>query len=304
MPIHLNIPATEYQDMRGLRASTINAILDNPARYRHKLETPSTTKTFTLGSATHSLLLEDGKDVEVIHIPDPAHKPDPDNDDDQPPMIPVMDWRTKKAQAARDEALERGIYPLTLPEREHAQAMADALTTHPEIAPHLESGLREATITGLDPDTFTPLKGRLDILNVEARTILDPKTVASAHPRDFPSHAYRYGYHVTTAQYIELAAQATDTDPDEWTFLFALVEKDAPYLHAPDHVRDRMTPAQKAAQHLTHVTQLSGEFLDIGRADRRHGIDLYLDCQHTGNWPGYPQHITTTDAPRWALARA
>lgn len=260
MPIYHNTTEAEYVAMEGLRISTVRAVMQNPARYKHDRDNPSTEKHFTLGSAVHSMLLEDGKTV--VHVP-------------------VNDWKTVKARELRDAALAEGKYPLNNAEHAQALAMADSLRTHPTVAKHLAAGHTEVAITGVDPKTWTPMKARLDILDVEARVIVDPKTSATLAPEDFGPHAYRLGYHMAAVHYIEMAAQATDTDPAEWTFLFAVVEKTAPYLR--------------------FVTDLDAPSLAQGRRDRARGIEQYLECERTDKWPGYTTDVMTTTLPRYAF---
>jgi len=185
MPIHHGITEAEYNAMPGLRNSAIKGVLESPALYKHGLDHPSTAKHFTIGSAVHSLLLEEGKTV--VHVE-------------------VNDWKTKAAQEKRDAALADGKYPLNNAEHEQAQAMTARLRSDPDVARHMRAGQTEVTITGHDDRTFTPIKARLDILDVEARTIMDPKTTATADRESFGN-----------------------TDPAEWRFLFAVISKSAPY---------------------------------------------------------------------------
>lgn len=260
MPIFHNTTEAEYNAMPGLRISTVRAVMQNPARYKHERDNPSTEKHFTLGSAVHSLLLEDGKTV--VHVP-------------------VNDWKTVKAREQRDAALAEGKYPLNNSEHAQALGMAESLRTHPTVARHLEAGHTEVAITGVDPDTWTPMKARLDILDVDARVIVDPKTSATMAPGEFGTHAYRHGYHMAAVHYIQMAAQATDTDPAEWTFLFAVVEKAEPYLR--------------------FVTALDAPSMELGRRDRARGIAQYLQCERTDKWPGYTTDTMTTTLPKWAF---
>lgn len=263
MPIFYNTTEAEYVAMEGLRISSVRAVMKNPARYKHDRDNPSTEKHFTLGSAVHSLLLEDGKTV--VHVE-------------------VNDWKTVKAREQRDAALAQGLYPLNNAEYAQALAMAESLRTHPTVAQHLAAGHTEVAITGVDPATWTLMKARLDILDVDARVILDAKTTATLEQDEFGTHAWRHGYHIAAAHYIQMAAQATDTDPAEWTFLFAVVEKAAP--------------------HLRFVTGLDALSLDLGRRDRARGIAQYLECERTNKWPGYSTDIMTTTLPKWAFDQA
>jgi hypothetical protein len=272
MTIHYGLTEAEYEALPALRASTIRAVHANPAKYKNSLDKPSSEKHFTLGSATHALALDNARNV-VLALKG-----------GQVPGAPLTDWRTKEARTIRDTALAAGKYPLTAPELDEAAAMAAAIAGDPRVADHIRAGQHEVTITGIDHVTFTALKARLDVLDLENRTIVEIKTCASADPDDFPSTVRRYGYDISAVQYIDLVAQATGTSPDEWTFLFALVEKGDP--------------------HLTHVTQLDSEYLAIGARARRKGIDRYLECERTGVWPGYSTQITTTSPPRWVREAA
>jgi hypothetical protein len=260
MTIHYGMTEQDYNALPGLRISTVRAVMKNAARYKHDRDNPSTAKHFTIGSAVHDLVLGDGS--LVVHVP-------------------VKDWKTKAAQEKRDAALAEGKYPLNDAEHAQAQAMADSLRGHPSVAKHLAAGHTEVAIEGVDPVTWAPMKARLDILDVEARVIMDPKTSATLEPGEFGTHAWRHGYHMAAAHYIEMAAQATDTDPAEWTFLFAVVEKTAPYL--------------------TFVTELDIDSMDLGRRDRADGIAKYLECERTDKWPGYTTDVITTRLPKWAL---
>lgn len=263
MPIYHNTTEAEYVAMDGLRISSVRAVMQNAARYKHDRDNPSTEKHFTLGSAVHSYLLEGGKTV--VHVE-------------------VDNWKTKAAQEKRDAALAEGKYPLNNAENAQALAMAESLRTHPTVAKHLAAGHTEVAITGVDPTTWLPMKARLDILDVEARVIVDPKTSATMSPGEFGTHAWRHGYHMAAAHYIEMAAQATDTDPAEWTFLFAVVEKSEPYLR--------------------FVTELDADSLELGRRERQRGIAYYRECEITDKWPGYTTDVMTTTLPKWAFDQA
>lgn len=262
MPIHPKMTEDEYNALPGLRNSAIKGVLESPAAYNHSQQNPSTAKHFTIGSAVHSLLLEGG--ATVVHVP-------------------VDDWKTKDARERRDAALAEGKYPLNNAEHAQALAMTARLRSDPDVARHLRDGQTEVTISGIDDRTFTPIKARLDIVNVDARTIVDPKTTATADRDAFGTTAYRHGYYMQAPHYIDLVAQVTDTDPDEWTFLFAVVSKAAPYQ--------------------MFVTELDEDALALGRRDRARGLDLYMECKRSGKWPDYPGQtgITTTSLPRWAL---
>ena len=113
--------------------------------------------------------------------------------------------------------------------------------------------------------------------------IIDPKTSATMAPGEFGPHAYRHGYHMAAAHYIQMAAQATDTDPAEWTFWFAVVEKAAPYLR---FVTDLDAPSMEPA---------------AATGPRHREVPR---CERTDKWPGYSTDIMTTTLPKWAFDQA
>lgn len=259
MTIHYGTTEAEYEAMPGLRISSVKAVLNNAAQYKHDQENPPDRDTFRIGNAIHDLTLTKGSSTILVDAPD---------------------WKTKAAREAKEAAVGEGKYPLNRKEHADAQAMADALRRNEHLAQGLITGRTEVAITGTDAATFTPMKSRLDVLDIPARRIYDIKTVSGdVEPDTFASHVARYGYHIQAPQYIDITATETGTDPDEWEFIFVIVKKKAPFL--------------------TFTVSLDAPALERGRQQRTRGIAKLRECERTGIWPGYDQRIKTVSLPRW-----
>lgn len=299
MSIHYDKSVAEYEALPGLRQSTIKSVLANPAKWRHEQMYPKERKHFTVGSAVHAMLLDDVTpstiDIDTWKNLDDEQRADHIATTTDVVHVQVEDWKTKAAQQARAAIIDCGRYPLSTPEYLQAQAMYRALAANPHVARHLAAGQTEVTVTGIDKSTFTEtrLKARLDIVDVEARTIVEVKTTADANPKVFGAHAARFGYHIQDANYTNLMAHETGTDPDEWKFIFVLVEKGDPHTLKADGSRH-------SSYHGTSAVQLDAAARRRGREDIRHGIRRYLDAERTGSWAGYPTEIVQVSLPpRW-----
>lgn len=260
MSIHYDTTEDEYEAMPGLRISSVKAVLRNAAQYKYDTDNPPEKDTFRNGSAIHDLALTEGTSTIQIDAPD---------------------WKTKAAREAKEAATAEGKYPLNRKEYAEAQAMADALRHNEHLAQGLITGRTEVAITGTDAVTFATMKSRLDVLDIPARRIYEVKSVSGdVEPDTFGSHVHRYGYHIQAAQYIDITASETGTDPDEWELVFVIVKKKAPFL--------------------TFAVTLDAAALARGRAQRTRGIAKLRECERTGNWPGYDTSIKTVSLPHWA----
>ena len=180
-----------------------------PAHWKWDSEHPRNSDAFDLGTAAHSLILEN--DTSMFEIVDAAN------------------WMTKDAKAAKAAAHAAGRVPLLTKDFEQVQAMRDAVMAHP---------LAQAAFTGHVPErsifweheSGTRLKTRPDALHTGGplgNLIVDLKTTASADPREFGRTAATFGYHIQQAHYQAGLKAAYGEDFD---FLFVLVEKQKPHL--------------------------------------------------------------------------
>ena len=205
-----DMPNHEYHAHNSLSASGMKILAtQTPAHYRWKMENPEHKGIFDVGTATHSLVLEDDHSgIEVVECDD---------------------WRTKAAREARDAAYADGKTPLLTKEYKVVKDMRDSVAAHPLARIALEGGKAEQSIFW-DDSTGTRLRCRPDKLDLESRIgplVIDLKTIVNADPRKFGKVANDFGYHQQDPHYRDGVLKTTGADP---SFLFVLVEKAPPYL--------------------------------------------------------------------------
>lgn len=208
--IHDNVPSALYHAHDSLSASGMKILAtQTPAHFRYRMDHPVTSAAFDLGTAAHSLVLED--DHSTIQV------------------CEFDDWRTKAAREARDAAYAEGKTPLLTKDYTVVKAMRDAVAAHPVARLALEGGKAEQSIFWED-ETGTRLRCRPDKFDPESKIgplVSDLKTSVSADPKEFIVSAAKFCYHLQQAHYQDGVKAATGVEP---TFLFIVVEKTAPYL--------------------------------------------------------------------------
>jgi hypothetical protein len=252
-----DIPAAEYHsDPDSISASSLKTLLKAPALYRHRQANPEQSGALDLGSAAHALVL--GKDMDDIYV------------------APFDNWRTKAAQEEQRLARESGLSPVNTTEWATVSAMADKLAEN-SVAMRLLSG-GEAEVSGYAVDEATGFlrRCRFDYLSDDVG--VDYKSTKDASPRAFASSVATYGYDLSAAFYLDIAA-----DLGRALAAFALIaqEKEPPYL--------------------VEVYELDAAFLDRGRRRYRLALERLRDCRESGHWPGYTgREFSTLTPPRWA----
>lgn len=196
---------TDYHRSPALSSSGARLILRSPAHYRWAMDHPTTSQTFNLGYAVHSLVLGSGRQVV---------------------MLEADDYRSKEARERRDVYLAADMIPLTRPEWQQVRAMADAVLSHPLAAALFTDGQPELSLFTYDDATGVELRTRPDWIG---SVIVDLKTTVNANPADFDRIAWTYHYEQQAAWYIDEVARA-GIMPDEDRLLFVNVEKSPPYL--------------------------------------------------------------------------
>ncbi|WP_327029737.1 PD-(D/E)XK nuclease-like domain-containing protein [Micromonospora sp. NBC_01740] len=191
-------------------------------------------------------------------------------------VVDAKTWQTKAAREARAEAYAASQVPLLVHQAEQVDAMAAAVRRHPLAAALLSKGQPEQSLFWTDERTGIWRRARLDWLRTDA--IVDLKSCESADEEHVAKAIARYGYHAQADYYLD---GARTLGLGDLPFLFVFVEKAPP--------------------HLVHVVQLGADELAAGRHLNNKAIDLFAECQRTGEWPGYPADITTISLPPYAL---
>jgi len=202
--IYEGVSNADYHADPALGSTSLKTLATKtPAHYKYDQEHPKTSDAFNLGTAAHSLILED--DTTQFEIVDAAN------------------WLTKDAKAAKAAALATGFVPLLRKEFEQVQAMRDAVMANLYAAAAFTDHRAEASVFWEEDGHM--LKCRPDAWH--PGMLVDLKTTRDANPNTFGKTAHEYGYHQSAAHYIDGVKAATG---EELPFHFVLVEKTEPYL--------------------------------------------------------------------------
>lgn len=249
----------------SLNASTAKIILDRSPRHawlQHPRLNPKyerdRDRKFDLGTATHDLVLNAGRNIAIVA---------------------ADDYKTKAAQAARDDSIAAGKMPLTLPQHETAQAMARAvraqLVRHEDLVGILDHGKSEQTLVWQEGETWC--RSCVDWLPAGGNVVVDFKTTGvSANPDKWQRTGFDQGIDVQAAFYLRGLRAVTKKD---WHFRFIVVETDPPYALS--------------------VIGLSPAALALGDSKVEHALGYWRWCLAHDKWPGYARETAYIDAPAW-----
>lgn len=202
--IYSGIKNADYHRDEALGSTSLKTLATRtPAHYQHEKKYPKSSAAFDLGTAAHSLILEQDESGVVV--------------------IDVDAKRGKAWTEPADAATAAGKIALTGKEWVQVKAMRDSVMAHP-VARELFSGHKAEESVFWDEDGLT-LKCRPDAW--KPGLLVDLKTTRDANPNTFGKTAHEYGYHQSAAHYIDGVKAATG---EELPFHFVLVEKTEPYL--------------------------------------------------------------------------
>lgn len=230
------------------------------------------TAAMEFGSVCHSLLLEDGKGIEIV---------------------PFDSYRSKDAKAAKEEAIASGMIPIKIKEYEKAVTMTEIAKDFWAMSPSLEdypqsSGTAENTLVWSDSSFGHKIwcRSRVDWISNDKKLIVDYKTTTDANPEGnkFIRSMIDYGYDVQHAFYLWgcdiLFGEADLRDPRQ--FVFLVQEKTAPYMCS--------------------LVTLDMVFTDgCGQPKLEVAIKRWSDGMKTGKWPGYSRYAIAVTPPVWAV---
>lgn len=231
-------------------------------------EVEKPTKAMDIGTATHKLILGEGKAIQIIE---------------------AADYRTKDAQAARDDARAAGRVPILKADYASVKELTEAAKQQiacTELAGVFDAGTPEATLVWMEGPSWC--RARVDWLPDAARggghiTVVDLKTTGgSAHPDDWARTAFDMGYDVQAVFY-ERGLRALIPGVRSVKFKFLVIEQDAPYALS--------------------INEMSGQAIAEAEELVRLGIQSWTDCMERDEWPGYPSAATSIDPPKWRSDR-
>lgn len=225
-------------------------------------------RKFDVGRAAHSLLLGEGADIAVV---------------------PFGDYRSKAAQAARDEAIAAGKTPLLSEQAERVavlvQAVRDSLAGFPGSEDALSRGESELVAAWQD-DNGIWCRARLDRLHIEnGRAVIhDLKT--SDRPlshHGVSSYLANQDAQIQDAHYTRGIERVTGIPAHDIAFRFVLAEANPPYSVV--------------------VAELDAEAKTIGAKQMIAAASIWRRCLDTGHWPGLAPLPISVALPPWVESR-
>lgn len=194
-------------------------------------------------------------------------------------VSPRFDKRTKdgKAAAADFEASNPGRILIDEDKYEILKGCLNSVYTH-RAAKAETTGRCEMTVIWDEADL--KCKARPDIMR--EGILVDVKTTQDASPAGFSRQVANLKYHVQAYHYLRGVTQATGILHD--CFRIVAVETKAPYAVA--------------------VYELDFGTMEKAEALWRHATDMYRQCAHLNEWPGYSQEVQPLGLPAWAFNEA
>lgn len=251
--IYPDLTNAEYHKDAALGSTGIKTLaLSTPAHFRWQQDHREHKEAYDVGTALHELVLE-GEFKTVVELE-------------------YDSYRTKAAQADRDDAYEKGLVPMLAKDLTDIYAMRDSVMANP---------LARKAFTGHIPEQsfFWDENGQMFKVRPDALRpglITDLKTCQSADPAKFARTAYDLGYFISAAMYVDGVKELTGEDH---AFAFVNVEK--------------------AGQFLTSVVELDAEAMAYGRSMIERAKRIHAECLESGRWPGYAP-FTTVSLPKYA----
>jgi len=184
-------------------------------------------------------------------------------------------WKDAKEYCAieKKHLLIEGDYDKVL-------AIRDTVHANPWINSMITGGPREVEASGywIDEETGVLCRCRHDLYRTDLGVSIDVKTAANASPGAFDRKASDFGYHMQDAFYSD-GYRALGREVN--AFVFLAWEKDAPFEFS--------------------IQELPPSAVQEGRMAYRNALEIYAECQRTGDWWGYQRgkEVRTMKFPRW-----
>lgn len=245
--------------IRMIQATPWHAWTDS-SRLNPDFEPPEKKKEFDIGSAAHMMMTGKGAEIVVLD-----HK----------------DFRSKAAQAERDDAYAAGMTPLLRVNYEEtvrmvaqARRQLEAMGVGDVFEKARAAGTTEQAMFWRDHKTGTWCRLLADAMDYENRVCYDLKTCAGlAEPNSWLRKAMGEGIDMRVAHYLDGIRQCVG---EGWTY--------------------RLVPLEKKAPHGLSVLDLDGPTLDLGADKMGLAKSRWARCLETGKWPGWFAGVVTVGA--------
>lgn len=189
---------------------------------------------------------------------------------------PTKGRRTKKWKAMEQDRPD--LLLVTKDEQKQLVGMVSSIQQHKKLMELLKGGHAEQSLFADHPRTGLQLKGRLDFICNDGKTILDLKTCQDARVPAFERNVAKYGWHFQAAYYKYLAKLCSLTHT---RFIFVSIEKVRPW----------------------GINLHELEVVSMGYAYDKNGeaLERLKECQDKNSWPCYEEEIQTITLPMYAM---
>jgi hypothetical protein len=322
------LPREAYDALPGWNASLLKvALAKTPAHAWSEFINPDREITedagqFLIGNLTHCTLLE----WELFHeryasIPEVAPKRPTEKQLEQPgpgrngeintTTKAFANWQEAKGREAwwkRFEAENQGKQLVGAKELVLGHACATAVLQHPAIGPWFaptpqNRAGNELTLTWIDTLSGARCKARLDAVRFlgDRLWIGDLKTAvdASPGPDGFASSAAKFLYVLSAAWYRD-AAQVCRAGIEKELGL-----PEGALIVAPNGYEFEFVAVEKAHPRPEFIGRyiLSDEQAELGRRMARRALELVVQSEASGWWPGYDSAATVLELPGYAYQK-
>lgn len=202
-------------------------------------------------------------------------------------VLPFDSFRTKAAQAARDEAEAAGKLVLLEAAFDKVTKVAETAGKRMTEMGIVLDGVSEMKVewTEVDGPERVLCRGMMDhVRPVQAdrsTTVYDLKSTRSGDLRSIAKHIIDYGYDIQGAAYKSAIGKLRPESLGRVDVVVVFIESFAPYAVTP--------------------VRFSGELRGLGEMKWERACRTWAECLRTRRWPGYVDAITVVEPPMWAL---
>lgn len=241
--------------------SPLHAWKDHPA-FGGKDKEDDSTKAKDTGSLLHTLVLGAGKRLQVLDFPD---------------------YRTKKAQEARDEARDAGCVPVLAEQFLEATTAAGAIRDQLAARGINLDGRSELAVEWYEPSDYGDVlcRAMFDHVWLERAAILDLKITHNAAPTKVERSAEDFGYAIQAFAYRRALTALRPELAGRADFLFAFCEPEDPFA--------------------INLCRPDGMFTELGDRRWRRAVNTWGRCIAENNWPAFGTGVNYITSPVWAL---
>jgi len=224
---------------------------------------------FALGRLAHTLLMEGLNGFGDQYAVRPDH---------------WKDWRTKDAQAWREEQIVQGKTVVSDSDIAIVTGMAKSLGANPIIKQGILDGRVERSLFWRDDETGIWCKSRPDTIPTDSGDYADLKTTAAVDDESIQRSIANYGYHMQGAMVAEGSRHVLGIEMESFTLVF--VENKPPYS--------------------VRIVTIPMEDIDRGAHQNRWAIREFAKAVASGEWAGPGNGSTDAEImglPEWSRRR-